>query len=270
MNRTATESYCITLEVKAHPSGLPEIGRRTECARQFYNTCLGQCRKRWRQIRSIPEWRSALKALQALNRKAELSSEEKSRRKALRQQLKAIEQAHGFSEYALHAHALTISRHFGSPLGVNEMQKAATFAWRAFDRCRFGNARKVRFKRRGDPVIIENKSNATGLRLRDDKALWGSRHARTLEFPLIVKRGDACAQQTFLDKAKFIRFLERAIRGRRRFFIQAVKEGTPPPKKRQHGEGNSAVGIDLSAVNAGGALSGSGCHGRAGSRLRRH
>ena len=96
MNRTAAESCCITLEVKAHPSGLPEIGRRTECARQFYNTCLGQCRKRWRQIRSIPEWRSALKALQALNRKAELSSEEKSRRKALRQQLKAIEQAHGF------------------------------------------------------------------------------------------------------------------------------------------------------------------------------
>ena len=42
------------------------------------------------------------------------------------------------------------------------MQKTATFAWRAFERYRFGNAKKVRFKRRGAPITIENKSNATG------------------------------------------------------------------------------------------------------------
>ena len=76
--------------------------------------------------------------------------------------------------------------------------------------------------------------------------LWGSKHTRTLEFPIIVKRNDTYAQQTFLDKTKFIRFFERTIRGKRRFFIQAVKEGTPPPKKRRYGEGKSAVGIDLS------------------------
>ena len=246
MNRTVTESYCITFEVKVNSSDQPEIDRRVECARQIYNTCLGHCQKLWRKVRSILEWRSALKELQALNRKTELSSDEKSRQKALHQQLKAIEQTEGFSEYALHAHALTINRHFCSPLGVNEMQKAATFAWRTFERYRFGNAKKVRFKRRGDPITIENKSNATGLRLKSDKVLWGSKHTRTLEFPIIVKRNDTYAQQTFLDKTKFIRFFERTIRGKRRFFIQAVKEGTPPPKKRQYGEGKPAVGIDLS------------------------
>ena len=246
MNRTATESYCITFEVKVNASDLPEIDRRVECARQVYNTCLGQCQKRWRLVRSIPEWRSALKELQALNRKTELSSEEKSRQKALRQQLKAIEQNEGFSEYAFHAYALTINRHFGSPLGSNELQKAATFAWRTFERYRFGNAKKVHFKRRGDPITIENKSHSFGLRLKGDKVLWGSKYARTLEFPLIVKRNDTYAQQTFLDKTKFIRFFERMIRGKRRFFIQAVKEGTPPPKKRQYGEEKPSIGIDLS------------------------
>ena len=106
MKRTVTESYCVTFEVKVKPSDLPEIDRRTECARQVYNTCLGQCQKCWRLIRSIPEWRAALKELQALNRKPELSPDEKSRQKSLRQQLKAIEQNEGFSEYALHAYAL--------------------------------------------------------------------------------------------------------------------------------------------------------------------
>ena len=246
MKRTVTESYCVTFEVKVKPSDLPEIDRRTECARQVYNTCLGHCQKLWRKVRSIQEWRSALKELQAFNRKTELSSDEKSRQRALRQQLKAIEQTEGFSEYALHAYALTINRHFCSPLGVNEMQKTATFAWRAFERYRFGNAKKVRFKRRGAPITIENKSNATGLRLKSDKVLWGGKHTRTLEFPIIVKRNDTYAQQTFLDKTKFIRFFQRTIRGKRRFFIQAVKEGMPPPKKRQYGEGKPAVGIDLS------------------------
>ena len=70
------------------------------------------------------------------------------------------------------------------------MQKTATFAWRAFERYRFGNAKKVRFKRRGAPITIENKSNATGLRLKSDKVLWGGKHTRTLEFPIIVKRND--------------------------------------------------------------------------------
>ena len=244
--KAVTESYCVMFEVKVNPSDMPEIDRRQECARQVYNTCLGQCQKHWRQIRSIPEWRSALKELQALNRKTELSSDEKSRQKILRQQLKAIEQAEGFSEYALHAYALKINRHFGSPLGSNELQKAATFAWRTFERYRFGNAKKVRFKRRCDPITIENKSNSFGLRLKDDKVLWGSKHTRPLEFPIIVRRNDKYAQQTFLDKTKFIRFFEKTIRGKRRFFIQAVKEGTPPLKKRQYGEGKPTIGIDLS------------------------
>ena len=244
--KTVTESYCITFAVKVQASDLPEIDRRMECARQIYNTCLGRCQKQWRALRGLPEWRFALRELQALNRKSELSVDEKSRQKALRLQLKVIERDVGFTEYDLQAYALNVNRHFGSALGSNELQKAATFAWRAFERYRFGNAKKVRFKRRGDPITIENKSNSFGLRLKDDKVLWGSRRTRTLEFPLIVKRNDAYAQQTFLDKTKFIRFFERTIRGKRRFFIQAVKEGTPPSKKRQYGEGKPAVGIDLS------------------------
>ena len=246
MNCTAIESYCVTFEVQVNPPDLPGIKRRAECARQICSTCFGRCQKQWRQIRSIPAWRSALCEIQTLNRKVNLSPDEKSRQRALRQQLKAIEQTKGFSEYALHAYALTINRHFGSPLGSNELQKAATFAWRTSERYRFGNAKKVRFKRRSDPITIENKSNSFGLRLKDDKVLWGSKYTRTLELPLIVRRKDTYAQQTFLDKTKFIRFFERMIRGVRRFFIQAVKEGTPPSKKRQYGEGKPAVGIDLS------------------------
>ena len=246
MKRAITETYCVTFEVKVKDSDVSEIDRRMECARQIYNTCLGRCQKLWRTVHSILEWRSALKELQILNRKTVQPPEDKTQQKLLRQQLKAIEQKIGFSEYALHAYALNVNRHFGSSLGSNELQKVATFAWRTFERYRFGNANKVHFKRHGEPITIENKTNSFGLRLKGDKVLWGSRHSRTLEFPLIIKRNDKYAQDTFLDKTKFIRFFERQIRGKRRFFIQAVKEGTPPIKNRQYGEGLPALGIDLS------------------------
>lgn len=85
-------------------------------------------------IRSISAWRSALCGLQTLNRKVNLSPDEKSRQKILRQQLRAIAHSVGFSAYDFHAYALTVNRHFGSPMGVNGMQKTATFTGRTFER----------------------------------------------------------------------------------------------------------------------------------------
>ena len=134
MNRTATESYCVTFEVQVNPPDLPGIKRRVECARQICSACLGRCQKQWRQIHNIPVWRPALCELQTPNRKVKLSPDEKSRQKTLRQQLRAIAHSVGCSEYDFHAYALTVNRHFGSSLGVNEMQKTATSARRTFER----------------------------------------------------------------------------------------------------------------------------------------
>ena len=85
---------------------------------------------------SIPNFRISAPVTSQfmLNRKVNLSPDEKYRQKTLRQQLRAIAHSAGFSEYAFHAYALTINRHFGSSLGVSEMQKTATFARRTFER----------------------------------------------------------------------------------------------------------------------------------------
>lgn len=79
---------------------------------------------------AIPNFRvsAPVRSQLTLNRKVKLYPDEKSRQKTLRQQLRAIAYSAGFSEHDFHAYALTVNRHFGSPLGVNEMQKTATFA----------------------------------------------------------------------------------------------------------------------------------------------
>ena len=52
MNRTVTESYCITFEVKVNSSDQSEIDRRMECARQIYTVTLG--------FRYAISWRTTL------------------------------------------------------------------------------------------------------------------------------------------------------------------------------------------------------------------
>ena len=244
--KLVTPSYSVRFEVVVAQSDIPDVERRMECARQVYNACLGRSLKLWKGVRGNPQWRSALRDLQALNRKAKLSPEEKEWRKTLHQQMNDCERGLGLSEYSLHAFAAKVNQHFGAPLGANEFQKAATFAWRAFERFRYGLAKRVQFKRRGDPVTIENKTDRYGLRLRGQTVVWSSQCSRELKFPVIVKKGDRYAEQTFLDRTKYLRFFEREIRGKRRFFIEAVKEGTPPAKNRRYGEGGAAMGIDLS------------------------
>lgn len=116
----------------------------------------------------------------------------------------------------------------------------ATRAFRAFEKYRYGGCRKLRFVPRGKSVTVENKSNDFGLRVCGQELVW-----KDLRAPLILRKGDKYAEDAFLDKTKYVRLIVRTIRGRKRVFVQIVKEGVPPEKKRQVGPADSTVGIDI-------------------------
>ena len=78
-------------------------------------------------------------------------------------------------------------------------------------------------------MTVENKSNDFGLRVCGQELVW-----KDLRAPLILRKGD-----------KYVRLIVRTIRGRKRVFVQIVKEGVPPEKKRQVGPADSTVGIDI-------------------------
>ena len=182
-----TETYCVTFEVRVSPGDFPEIERRMECIRQVYNTSLGRCLKLWRGIKADPVWRATLRELQALNRKAKLSEDESLQLKKLRTDIKKIERDAGLSEYGLIVYQLNAYRRFNSPLGSHEAQKAATFAWRTFGRLRFGNARRVHFKRRDAFITVENSSIARAS-LCNASIRSGSRRASTTIRPASARR----------------------------------------------------------------------------------
>lgn len=246
MNKSDAGNYTVTFEVSAGAADFHEIERRMEGARQVYNTCLSHCFKLHRGLQANPQWQKNLCEILKLTKRSAATPENKARVKVLRDENRKIERETGLTEYGLHSYALNVAKHMGIPLGSNQMQKAATFAWRAFDRWRFGNAKNVRFKKRGEFITIENKTSRDGLRLVGTTVVWPALGVPTMRMPIIVRRNDKYAEQTFLDRTKFIRLFIREIRGKKRIFIQAIKEGTPPLKDRKAGAEVRPFGIDLS------------------------
>ena len=62
---------------------------------------------------------------------------------------------------------------------------------------------------------------------------------------MIVKAEDRYAQLAMQDRTKYVRTIRQTIRGRERVWVQLVKEGTPPSKRRTLGSGNHPIGLDL-------------------------
>ena len=86
-------------------------------------------------------------------------------------------------------------------------------------------------------MSVENKSNDTGLRIKDDMVIWND-----LRLKIKEKKNDIYNIQSRNDRTKYIRILKRKIRRKTRYFIQVIKEGIPP-KKRNYGK--ETVGLDI-------------------------
>ena len=240
MKKSTTASYILELEVVFTPSQRREVEARREVARVIYNTCLGRVMKRWRGVQGSPKWRSALRRVQEINAIGDPSPDEMKERTALRKEMREVEKDFGLTEYELHAFVKEVNVHFDRRISINEAQVTATRAFRTFEKHRYGQCKKVRFLPKGAEVTVENKSNNFGLRVVGQELVW-----KDLRAPLVVKKGDRYAEDAFLDRTKYVRLLSRTIRGRRRYFVQIVKEGKPPRKNRTVGSADSAVGIDI-------------------------
>lgn len=224
MAKAKTESFVLELELVVNPHELKVIQKKLNVGRQIYNACLGEALKCLHKVQSDPEYRSLLK---------EPTSRERNAR------LREIECKYGYSEYQLHTWVTDCKKHFSGHLGINEVQKLATRAFKAVEKVHYRKADRVHFKRKDELVSIENKSNKQGLRWKDDHVVWGE-----LSLAVRVKKKDNYARAALEAKTKYIRIVPKVIRGKERFFVQFIQEGLPPAKERKVGPADSRVGID--------------------------
>ena len=130
-----TPSFVCEVPLRVSPAQERTLLARLEAARQVYNACLGEARKRVRLVRESKAFQHA----RTLPR-------DDPARKALFAQARA---QHSCSEYALHAYAQQFGHAWlGEHLDSLTIQTLASRAYGAANRLLVGRARRVRFKGR--------------------------------------------------------------------------------------------------------------------------
>ena len=243
MSKKAGPSFVLELPLVVPPHESRVLSVRFEAGRQLYNAVLGESLRRLDLMKQSKAWR----AVRTLPKGAPKSPEQKARSAAFA----VLAQTLGVTDYDLQSYATRCKNAcwIGEHLDAHTTQKVGTRAFKAAQRYQFRTGGHPRFKPKWKMLeSMEGKSNATGLRWRDDHLEWC-----VLEVKLIYDRKDAHGVQAFAlqQPVKFCRLVRRVIRGKTRWFVQLVLAGVPRWKdKNPVRVGKSGIDIGTSTIAA--------------------
>ena len=221
----------LTLELKTEKWQEDVLNKRFNIGRQMYNACLGELYKRYNSMTERKEYKEVVNMPKGKERNRKFQE---------------LNEKYGLTEYSLHKHIKTMQHHFKKNIDSSTAQSISTRTFRAFEKYMFHQAKKVYFKKHNELNSLEGKSNKYGIRFRENKLEWNK-----LSIPVIIKKNDEYAQMALENKIKYCRVLRKFIRGRYKYYIQLVLDGTPPIKiNKETGEikniiGKGMVGIDI-------------------------
>jgi transposase len=243
----APSSFVCEFELATTSHDRRVLRARLETGRQLYNAVLGDLLRRLRAARRDPVWAAACALPSG-----------RTRATAFRQ----LRDRYGLSEYAAHKHpSLKAGCWIREHLDINTAQKVSTRAWRAVEQHMYGGRGRPRFKRRGELVSVEGKTNRSGIRFcfaeaqlldsgrggESTRVEWNGAHCR-LALALVIDRGDEVRVWALAHPVKYVRIVRRIVRGRERFSCQLVVEGQPLQKRPAGAGGRFGIDVGPSTV----------------------
>lgn len=224
-------NFILTLKLNTEIYQEDILNKRLEISRNIYNSCLGQLHKRYNHMRESKEYRKISKMPKGKDRNKKFNE---------------LNKKYGLTEYSLHEYVKPMQKHFKNNIDSFTAQKIATRCFNAFQKLMFHQANRVYFKKYNEMNSIEGKSNKTGIRFKDNKLIWNG-----LDINVCIHKNDEYSHLSLMNKIKYCRIVRKFIRGKYKYYIQLILEGTPPIKySKQTGEiknsiGEGKVGIDI-------------------------
>lgn len=217
-------NYVLTLSLKTEKWQEDILDRRLNIARLIYNASLNEILKRYRKMKNDIEYKNI----------KNLDKKEQSKK------YKELDKKYGISKFHLNKYIKPMTQKFKKNIGSQMGQEIAERAYMAFEKLKYGNAKKVHFKKYGDFYSVKEKGNVTGLRYLKEEGVisWLG-----LKIPLVIMENDDYAQKCFLDNLLFCKLLKKVIRGKNKYYVQITFEGVPP--KKYNLSNNVEVGIDI-------------------------
>lgn len=242
-------SFAMEFELIAGNQEINFLEKRFNRGSNIYNLCLNHCIKQSNKLKRDKEYRRSVKALKTVNRKLEKKNLPQNEIKRLKEikisctnKIKELEKEYRFTKNDIQKYAKVPREFVGKILNSAIVQNIASTAFEAAKKIQYGKAKKVKFKKKGE-ISLEGKNNRTGfiidikiMKLKLGKKLFCN-----------LKTIDGKQKNCFKNRIKFCRILKRYIRGKKRYFLQIVFEGTPETDF-QLGEGEVGLDIGTSTV----------------------
>ena len=224
MRRSAGPSFVLELPlvVSSHESRVLAV--RFEAGRQLYNTVLGESLRRLARMKESRYWAFACR----MPAGPPESPEQEERAWFF----SWVAFRHDFTNAALQAYATRCKNAcwIGDHLDAHTTQKIGTRAFQAAQRYQFRAGGRPRFKPKWKMLeSLEGKSNAAGLRWRNDHLAWNGLSLQARFDPKDRHGVQAFALQ---QPVKYCRLIRRTLRGKTRWFVQLVIAGRPQWKDR--------------------------------------
>lgn len=246
-------TFIMEFELIAGNQEINFLEKRFNAGSNIYNLCLDHCIKQLNKLKRDKKYRKTVKALKTVNRKLEkknLPQDEIRRLKDIKvsctNKIRELEKEYQFTENDIQKYTKVPREFIGKILNSNIVQKMASTAFEAAKKLQYGKAKKVNFKKKGE-ITLEGKNNSTGFifDIRAMKLKLGQKLSCNL------KTLDERQKNCFKNKIKFCRVLKRYIRGKKRYFLQIVFEGTPETDFQSvKGEVGLDIGTSTVAVSS--------------------
>ena len=233
MPRSKTSSFITELPLVVESWQEAELLSRFQAARQLYNACLNEAMVRMNLLRNSEAYLAAKKIPSTQKKKRQLA-------------FRAARKAYRYSDYDLQAYATVVStksKWIREKLDSNTQQTLATRAFKASERVLFGKAKKVRYKVPTQFKSVEGKTNKQGLRWRDNQLVWGQ-----LKLVPIINWENSVIKHGLTSPVKYVRLVQRHLKGKRRWFVQLINCGVPYHKEKNY-IGQGVIGLDLNISN---------------------
>jgi len=216
MSKAKTPSFILELAIETSAHDETVLNARFEAARQLYNACLDEAKRRLSLLRQSKGFQKARKMPKTVNSK---------RNKERTEAFKELNSKFDFSEYSIMNYSTKIRRSWiNNHVDSNTAQKLASRAFKAVQRIAFGQAKRVRFKGKNQLKSLEGKTNRTGIRYKENT---GHIEWKGLKLKAIINPNDKVVVHGLSHRVKFCRIVKRIFNGKLRFFVQLALEGEP-------------------------------------------
>ncbi|MBC8061702.1 MAG: transposase [Clostridiaceae bacterium] len=216
------------------------LAKRFEIGRKIYNGVLGKGLKRYFEMAKTKIWRDNQGELLKVYKSFKVDKKEVNKlcrpyydvRNSMLKEFR-------LNEYSLHEDIKAMQHIFKDNIDAFTAQKIASRVWTALNDNLFGKGEEIHFKGRNNPLSsLEGKSNGTGIVYKTDKNIlvWNGLNIK------VQTNFNDYEVEALRNKICFCRVKRKFVRGRYKYILQLVLEGTPPVKVNIN---IGKIGIDI-------------------------